>query len=133
MFYKIFKKRINVPSWTELLNLINADLKRKIKEGNNSIDSQVYQEIRFSIKSKVHIPSWNEFFGRAEFGCTDRIESTKGGSEQRTLYLKGRLSIIMSVKEKGIIDFSEYHDIKPFVELGYEIESEKKKKFHHKK
>jgi hypothetical protein len=133
MLSKIFKKKIDVPSWTELLDLLDHELKRKIKENNNSIDSHIYQEIRSSIKSKINIPTWNEFFGRAEFGCEDRIEETKKGSQQRTSYLVGRLSLISSVKEKGLIDSSEYHDIKPFVELGYTIESEKKKKYLHKK
>jgi hypothetical protein len=135
MFSRFKKRVVFVPSWTVLTEHAGSDLKNQIKEKGNA-DPDEYEKLRSTVLTKAHIPTWKEFFDHAIPGCEARIYSAKERSANQTVaYLKERMDLIMSVREKNHISPEDYHDIRPFVEEGYLVSGYNvhPKKTHHLK
>ncbi|MFA5652055.1 MAG: hypothetical protein WC933_01705 [Candidatus Paceibacterota bacterium] len=82
-------------------------------------------------KRKIYFPSWVKLLEYAEAGCRHRMLLAQKGGTQLKDFLQGKLDLILSVKKNGSMNHEEYHDITPFVILGYELKPQKKK--HQKK
>lgn len=83
-------------------------------------------------KRKIYFPSWLGLLEHAEAGCRHRILLSQKGGTQLKEFLQGKLDLILSIKKNRSINHEEYHDIAPFVILGYELFL-KKKKYHKSK